>query len=369
MDTKNKTSKHLQGTGIGLSDVILQKDISATAGSRILSGFSPLFDATVVERLVASGRQITGRIEIEEFGIPDLFDNEDRSTDFLVDRLKGRDFSSCLCNDLFGSYRQFAAREELFYLHPTYGTVSRYGLIPLASSMDAIGVLARDIHEGFDILKIISGKDEKDGVMEQEFEISTTPQPEMTFYIPDNVLSLADEDTQRVLKDLSALLKAKTDPLSDFDYYKDAMFVLSAAEISNNLARYDGIKYGFRTPEYRDLDELYVKTRSEGFDSRTKYMILFGAMFLSGNNYNKYFQSAAKLRRAITQELSFEDYNFILLPAELNGNKYDNLSLTAVTALTGLPSLSFNYKGAGLLLVAYKNGERALEYAGKELGL
>ena len=283
-----------------LEDSIMQKGIPATVGSKMLENFIAPFDATVVTRLKENNIEITGRTKMSDFGLSG-----------------GETCGLTLCNDLFGTYR----RAGICYIHPTYGTVSRYGLIPLAPSMDQIGVACKDLYEGFDLLSKIAGNDPNDGAM--------FPEKKYEYKVSDKKIKIAGSEV-----------------LKYTDVYEQVMAILSCAEISNNLTRYDGIKFGYRTQNYKNLNDLYINTRSEAFGLQAKLVSIMGAVVLSRDNYSAYYEKAMKIRRLIKQSLRFDEYDVIELPTG-----YEMLA-----QLTGLPSISFN----GIQLIADVRNENAL---------
>ncbi|MDR0272294.1 MAG: hypothetical protein LBI27_03130, partial [Clostridiales bacterium] len=284
----------------------------------------PLFNATVVERL--SSYNYSGRIETAEFGIGRAFINFSNS-----------EFDFILCNDVFGEYRKFAAEKNLFYIHPTYGTVSRYGLIPVATSMDQIGILCKNPRDGFEVLSKIAGKDEKDGAMFPEEKY----------------------DFQKLEKEIK-LVKFEDIKLEYFDVCRHVMYILSSAEFSHNINRYDGIKYGYRTPESKGLNELYMKSRSEGLGSDVKFAALVGVTVLSHGRYSAYYEKSMKIRRLIKESLLFDEYDVIILPCTIGKYEYENSALYALANLAGLPSVSFSHKGNTVQLIANVKNENAL---------
>jgi aspartyl-tRNA(Asn)/glutamyl-tRNA(Gln) amidotransferase subunit A len=253
-----------------------------------------------------------------------------------------------LCNDLWGYYRKQAAESNRYYIHPTYGTVSRYGLIPTATSMDQIGVLCKDVREGFNLLSIIAGHDKKDGVMFSEESYSyNKSDKKLTVGIPSG---FADFTKGEAVQDFCRAFHTKEIALEYTDVYTPVQCILSNAEISGSLSRYDGIKYGFRANDYNNLNELYINSRSQGFGREVKTAIILGNLVLSQSNYNKYYDKAMKIRRLIKESLTFDGYDLIILP-------HDH---AALTALAGLPSVTFSYKEQGIQLLANVKNESAL---------
>jgi len=294
-----------------LDDMIMQKGQPVTAGSKMLQNFPSPINATVVDKLTENGYEIVGRISMGEFGITSA------EIDFQADFI--------LCNDLFGHYRKLAVDKGYFYIHPTYGTVSRYGLIPLDCSMDQIGVLCKDLRKGMALLDCISGNDPKDGAMLPSFD-----------------------RTQKAPK--------VAQPRLEFSQaYKQVKYILNCAEISNNISRYDGVKFGYRAPDAKNLNELYIKSRSQGFGKHTKLTAITGTMLLTQDYYKPYYEKAMKIRRLIKESIHFDSYNII--QSEIN----------ELPQLAGLPSISFMHKGQATQLVANIKDENLLLSAWEEM--
>jgi len=325
---------------IVLDDNIMQKGKPATAGSKILQNFISPFDAAVVERLQTHQYQVTERTTPDEFGIFPFDDSEK-----ILDAAKAVADGSAgyaLCNDVFGRYRQQAAENDCCYIHPTYGTVSRFGLIPTACSMDRTGVLCKNMTDGFKLLSQIAGKDSRDGAMFPEENYNYAPQDKkLTIGLPANC---------EILNSLTKKFETVAIELEYFNVYKQVMHILSFAEISNNINRYDGIKFGYRAEDYKGIGDLYVKTRAEGFGLNGKLVSIMGAMVL--DNYEVYYEKAMKIRRLVKKSLKFDTYDIIALPCEFEAS--------ALTALAGLPSVSFNYNEQGIQLIANVKDEHLL---------
>ena len=349
----------LSGT-IVLEDSIMQKGEPAAAGSKILDNFISPFDATVVASIVErlGAEKISGRVSMDEFGINNMTETLSEAVKVVKDGMAGY----CLCNDIFGKYRQQAAENGCCYIRPAYGTVSRYGLIPMVSSMDQIGIVCKNLSDGFKLLSYIAGNDINDGAMfpEQKYDY-TKANKNITIGIPDFA-------AHQAIQDFSGNFKTVKIKLGYFDVYKQVMCILSSAEISGNISRYDGIKFGYRASGYKGLNDLYIKTRTEGFGLETKLVAIMGAMVLTQDNYTKYYEKAMKVRRLIKESLRFDEYDVIALPCKISENPYENLSLYSLANLAGLPSVSFTYKGHGIQLISNVKNESLLLTA-QEVGL
>jgi len=305
----------------------MQKGCLATAGSKILDNFIAPFDATVITRL----SEKTERVKLAEFGLGD------------PGELPG---TPLLCNDVFGHVRSRAVKQGLCYIRPTYGTVSRFGLIHAASSMDQIGIVCKDPAEAFSLLSAIAGHDPNDGAMF----------PEMNYTYKADKKELRWSALQPGIPAVEKIagkagVKEKIGEYIDknADVYEQVMTILGYAEISNNISRYDGIKFGFRAANYKNLDDLYIKTRTEGFGLEAKLVSVMGFLVLTQDYYTKYYEKALKIRRLIKEALRFDTYDIIVAQAENH-----------LAVLAGLPSLTFNYEGSGIQLIADVKKENVL---------
>ena len=343
---------------VALEDSIMQQDKLVTAGSKMLRNYTSLISATVVTRLLDGEYKIAGKTKMDEFGIDNILSDSPDILSAAVKVVADDVAAYSLCNDVFGKYRRQAAQNGCCYIRPTYGTVSRYGLIPLVSSMDQIGIVCKNLHDGLLLLKYIAGNDINDGAMFPEKKYNYDKiNSKITVGVPDAVVSRADKDTQGAIKSFAEKFNSVSINLEHFDIYKQVMYILSSAEISNNINRYDGIKFGYRASGYRGIDGLYTKSRTEGFGLNTKLTAIIGTIVLSQDYYTSYYEQAMKIRRLVKESLRFSDYDIIALPCAISGSKYDNLSLYALAALAGLPSISFPYKGQGIQLVANVKNE------------
>ncbi len=365
-------------TSLLLEDSIMVKDEVSSGGSKILYNFTAPFGATVVERAESAGVAIVGRVSMPEFGFPSLFETAPKP-DALTNTGAGK--PPILCNDYAGQYRRLAPAAGLSYLLPTYGTVSRFGLIAAVSSMDQIGVLGGSVEDAIGALSVIAGYDPKDG--------TSRPEASGAYEMLQKALAVGLPETLSGLR--VAVLKTAADKLNAqdagafagvasqlaqkgalvspwelplLDILPQTWLLLSSAELSNNISRFDGIKFGYRTENFRTLSDVYVMSRSETFGYDTKTACILGSMALSEGCYEKYYVKAMQLRRLLANELNalWETADVLLLPATFGADvtAYDDLSLTAIASLAGCPSLSLSCAGVGIQLVARPLGERAL---------
>ena len=315
---------------IAVDDTLLVKDAVATAGSRILDGFKPLFSAEAVVRLEEKGYAVSGKAHTGEFGL-DLVGEfsyyapqEEKLEGAAAALVKNGDVKAALGVDMNGSTRRAAALAGVDFLKPTYGTVSRYGVISCAASGEQVGVYASNAEGVKEIISVIAGHDDKDGTSlpQKEYDYSTdVAVAGKKVCIVKELLEKADDETKANVIKYADALKANGVEVEEiswdfFDLANTAWQILMCAETCNNVSRYDGVKYGHRTEQYRNIDELYVKSRTEGFNFLTKAVILYGSDVLSKNRYKDCYDKSLRVCRVIadaTKEL-LEKYDAILAP-------------------------------------------------------
>lgn len=356
---------------IAVDDTILVKDVEASAGSRILEGFKPLFSAEAVTRLEKKGYGIAGKTHVGEFGL-DLvgeFSYYAKADEAETDNLKGAaaelvkkgEAKAALGVDMNGATRRAAALSGVDFLKPTYGTVSRYGIISCASSGEQMGVYAGNAEGIKEIMDVIAGHDEKDGtsLKEEKYNFSTSENVSgKKVCIVKELFEKADEATQKNVKAYADKLRAAGVTVEEvscdfFDVANTAWQILMTAETCNNVSRYDGVKYGYRAEEYNNIDELYVNTRTEGFNFLTKAVILYGSDVLSKNRYDDCFGKALKVRRVVSEKFAalMEKYDAVLTPVSSKASYeaygieeafktvFEESVFTAVANLIGIPAL------------------------------
>lgn len=356
---------------IAVDDTILVKDVEASAGSRILEGFKPLFSAEAVERLEKAGYAVSGKTQVGEFGL-DLVgefsyyakaDETDKNSlkGAAAELVKKGEIKAALGVDMNGATRRAAALSGVDFLKPTYGTVSRYGIISCASSGEQMGVYAGNAEDIKEVMGVIAGHDEKDGtsLKEEKYNFSTSENISgKKVCIVKELLEKADEDTQKKVKAYAAKLSAAGVTVEEvscdfFDVANTAWQILMTAETCNNVSRYDGVKYGYRAEEYNNIDELYVNTRTEGFNFLTKAVILYGSDVLSKNRYDDCFGKALKVRRVVSEKFAalMEKYDAVLTPVSSKASYeaygieeafktvFEESVFTAVANLIGIPAL------------------------------
>jgi len=333
----------LFGAVVSIKDVICYEGHTVTGGSKILEGFQSLFSATAVERLLAEDAIIIGRTNCDEFAMGSTNEtsyygpvrNAADPTKVPGGSSGGSAVSvqadTCLLalgSDTGGSVRQPAALCGVIGMKPTYGRISRHGLLAYGSSFDQIGILANSVEDIALTLEIIAGKDDFDGTTTQG-EVPAYSQlldfkgPVKVAYFDTAVNHPSiDPGIQAHCLRMIEWLKSQghtVEPVQfDYlDYIIPAYYVLTTAEASSNLSRYDGIRFGYRSPNTKSLEETYKKSRSEGFGTEVKRRIMLGAFVLSSGYYDAYYTKAQKVRRLIAEQTDaiFASYDFLLMPA------------------------------------------------------
>ncbi len=389
------TEINTQGN-IAVDDTILVNGMESTAGSRILEGFKPLFSAEAVTRLENAGYTVTGKTHVGEFGL-DLVGEFSYYAPQTEGTLKGAaaalvaegGVKAALGVDLNGAPRRAAALSGVDFMKPTYSTVSRYGVMACACSGEQIGVYAPNAEGVRDILKVIMGHDEKDGtsaVMDSP-ELPLTAVNGKRVAIVKELVDAADEATKARVAAYAEALQAvgvtvETISCEWIEAAATAWQILMSAETCNNVSRYDGVKYGHRSAQYKNIDELYVNSRTEGFNFLTKATILYGSDVLSKNRYQDCYDRSLRVRGAVMGYMAelMQQYDALLTPAcsktayepydihEAFDNVFAEQKFTAVPNLTGVPAIvsggvqliGDTMKDAELLSLAY-----AVEKEGK----
>ena len=364
---------------IALDDMILTKDLPTSAGSRMLDGYMSLFNATVVEKLTDAGYAVGGKLNVGEFAIDLLGEtsfygplSKDgklcSAPDLALDEV-----SAVLSLDVNGAPRRGAAQSGNVYVKPTYGTVSRFGIIPVACSGECVGVTARDADTCAEILSVISGHDDKDGTSLSDDLCKGGIAPVRRIAVATALCGKADADVASKIEAVKSALTAQGIEVVTLDggellAAKTAWNILMCAELCNNVSRYDGIKYGYRTPNYKTIDELYTNSRTEAFGKLLKSAILFGSDTLSTENYDKVYDKALRVRRVLVDYFKslFESVDAVLMPATSkmayteedakDFASFDENLYTAPASITGLPAVVFG----GVQLVGKAFSERAL---------
>lgn len=373
-------AKPLCGIPISLKDLLCTKGTVTTCGSRMLENFVPPYDATVVEKLKGQGAVLLGKVAMDEFAMGSTSENcafrvpeNPWKLGFVSGGSSGGSAASVaalecpgsLGSDTGGSIRQPASLCGIVGLKPTYGLVSRYGLVAFASSLDQIGPLTRDVMDCALMMNAISGYDPRDSTSVRmelpDFSLSLTKGLQgMRIGVPHEYFGegLDAEVRAVVTHGIDVLREAGAEiievSLPRTDYCVAVYYLIATAEASSNLARYDGVSYGFRDLEVQSLMEMYKETRSQGFGPEVKRRILIGTYALSAGYYDAYYKKASQVRRLILNDFNraFEQCDVLIspvvpTPAWKLGEKADNplamyLSdvLTISANLAGIPGIS-----------------------------
>ncbi len=392
----------LAGVPVAVKDNICMKGIKTTCGSKILENFRPPYDAAVMEKLYEAGMVVVGKTNMDEFAM-----GSTTETSYFGATRNPRDISRvpggssggsaaavaageallALGSDTGGSIRQPSAFCGVVGIKPTYGTVSRYGLIAYASSLDQIGVIGKNVADSAAMLSVISGSDARDStsVGQKEYHYMEALGKDisgMRIGIPRSYFGggLSEEVKSEVLS-AAQMFREKGAVVEEFDleavdYAVPAYYVIACAEASSNLSRYDGVKYGFRAKDYEGLEEMYRLSRGEGFGQEAKRRMMIGAFVLSSGFYDAYYNKALKVKTVIKREFdrAFLKYDLILGPTtpttalKLGESLPDPLKMylgdiyTVSVNLAGLPAISLPCGQA-------KNGlPIALQLIGKPFG-
>ncbi len=338
----NCSAGKLAGMVVGIKDNLCYKNHKVSASSKILDGFESLFTATSVQRLIDEDAIIIGRLNCDEFAMGSANENTIYGTvKNPLDNSKVAGGSSggsaaavaaglCLAalgSDTGGSIRQPAAFCGIVGLKPTYARVSRYGLIAYASSFDQIGPLTNNVSDAALILEVIAGKDDFDStVSKKDVDNYSTAKfdnkPKKIAYISEclNHKGL-DPEVKEFIKNKIGKLKSEghiVEPISFpyLDLLVPTYYVLTTAEASSNLARFDGVHYGYRSENITNLESTYINSRTEGFGEEVKRRIMLGTFVLSAGYHDAYFTKAQKIRRLIKDKTNemFEEYDFVVSP-------------------------------------------------------
>lgn len=368
------------GKRLAVKDNICTKGIRTTAGSKILCEFVPPYSATAVERLEQAGYAVCGKTNMDEFGMGSTGETSYfGATANPVDptRVAGGSSSGSaaavaagLCDvalgsDTGGSIRQPAAYCGITGFKPSYGAVSRFGLIAYASSLDQIGVLAQSAQDCFAVFRTMCGRDERD-MSSRSLPDDFLPEALMgelrglRIGLPQECFGGGcDPEVEQAVRAFGAQLAARGATISpcsmpSFSAAVAAYYIIACAEASSNLSRFDGVKYGYRAQGYENLKDLYVKTRSEGFGAEVQRRILLGSFVLSSGYYDAYYKKAAAVREVIRADFArlYEQFDLLLMPTaptvapKLGESLSDPLAMyradlyTVPVNLAGLPAIS-----------------------------
>ncbi|MCB4992686.1 Asp-tRNA(Asn)/Glu-tRNA(Gln) amidotransferase subunit GatA [Streptococcus mutans] len=370
----------MSGIPLAVKDNISTKNILTTAASKMLYNYKPIFDATSVEKLYGRDMIIVGKTNMDEFAMGGSTENSyfkltknawnqekvaGGSSGGSATAVASGQVRLSLGSDTGGSIRQPAAFNGVVGIKPTYGRVSRFGLIAFGSSLDQIGPFSQTVKENAQLFNVISGNDKKDSTSSQ------VKVPDFTQFIGKDIKGMKialpkeyigqgiDEKVKETilkaakhLENLGAIVEEVSLPHSK--YGVAVYYIIASSEASSNLQRFDGIRYGYRTDDYENLDDVYVNTRSEGFGEEVKRRIMLGTFSLSSGYYDAYFKKAGQVRTLIMEDFKkvFANYDLILGPTaptvayDLDSQHQDPVAmyladlLTIPVNLAGLPGIS-----------------------------
>jgi aspartyl-tRNA(Asn)/glutamyl-tRNA(Gln) amidotransferase subunit A len=374
------TAGRLAGMVIGIKDNICYKDHQVTASSKMLEGFVSPYSATVVERLISEDAVIIGRLNCDEFAMggsneTSYYGPVKNAAD--SDKVAGGSSGgsavavqadlclSALGTDTGGSVRQPAAFCGCIGLKPTYGRISRYGVIAYASSFDQVGTITSSVTDAAILLEVLAGADEHDSTVSKKSVPDYLSQlndvaPKKIAVLKETLESEAlDADIKKAILTSIEAFKAQGHTVTYvsfdmLDYLVPAYYVLTTAEASSNLSRYDGVHYGHRNLEATSLNDLYKHSRAEGFGEEVKRRILLGTFVLSAGYYDAYYQKAQQVRRLIREKMEelLSNFDIIISPVtptpafNIGENIDDPLVMyladiyTVLASLTGIPAIA-----------------------------
>lgn len=377
---KGEQTGPLAGVPVAIKDNICTLGIKTTCASRILHNFVPTYDAHVIKSLKDAGAIIIGKTNMDEFAMGSTTEtsafgvtknpaNQDHvpggSSGGSCAAVAAGEVPCSLGSDTGGSIRQPSAFCGVTGLKPTYGTVSRYGLIAYGSSLDQIGPIARDVTDCAALLQVIASHDRRDStsVRLEDYNFMSALEDDVTGLkvgIPEDYFGEGlDQDVKECIFEAAEILKSKGARVEFFnlgmvEYAIPAYYVIASAEASSNLERFDGVKYGYRSEEYEGLHDMYKKSRTEGFGPEVKRRIMLGSFVLSSGYYDAYYLKALKTKALIKHsfDTAFKKYDILLAPAspstapKLGASLSDPLKMylsdiyTVSVNLAGLPGIS-----------------------------
>ena len=370
----------LAGVPVAIKDNMCTEGLLTTCSSKILGNYNPTYTATAVENLQRAGAIIIGKTNMDEFAMGsttetsaygvtrnpwDIGHVPGGSSGGSAAAVAAEECIYALGSDTGGSIRQPSSFCGVVGMKPTYGTVSRYGLIAYGSSLDQIGPIAKDVTDCATILETIASYDKKDSTsMKREvYDFTSALKNDvagMKIGIPKDYFGDGlDEEVKKNVLDVAKVLEKKGAIVEEFtlslvEYAIPAYYIIASAEVSSNLARFDGVKYGYRTEEYRGLHNMYKKSRSEGFGAEVKRRIMLGSFVLSSGYYDAYYLKALRTKALIKAEFdkAFKKYDIILGPVapttapKIGDSLADPIQMylgdiyTVSVNLAGLPAIS-----------------------------
>lgn len=379
---KSKKQGFLAGIPGLIKDNICQEGRIASCASKILKNYKATYDATVISKLKDQGALLIGRANMDEFAMGSSTETSaffKTCNPWDLSRVPGGSSGGsaaavaaglvpwALGSDTGGSVRQPAGFCNLVGLKPTYGSVSRYGLIAYASSLDQIGVFTKTVYDSALVYSAIAGRDEKDSstldLGQQDYTQNLTGKfpAGLTIGVVENALEAVELDSevkvaveQAIVTLEKAGVRVKRIKLPALDYAAATYFILSRAEAASNLARFDGVRYGYRADDISTLEQMYTKTRHDGFGREVRVRMMVGNYVLSSGHSGKYYNNAKKVQRLIRQQFNeaFADVDLLLMPTQacpaFKFGAYDDNKLqmdlqdyfTAAVNIAGVPGMS-----------------------------
>lgn len=377
---KGELTGPLAGVPVAIKDNMCTKGVLTTCSSKILENYIPTYTASAVQNLTDAGCVIIGKTNMDEFAMGSTTETSyygvtrnPHNPDHVPGGSSGGSAAAVALNECFfalgsdtgGSIRQPSAFCGITGMKPTYGTVSRYGLIAYGSSLDQIGPMTKNVTDCAAVLETIASYDKKDStsMKREEYDFTSALVRDvkgLRIGLPKDYFGDGlDSEVKAAIFKAAETFKRMGAIVEEFDlglvqYAIPAYYIIASAEASSNLERFDGVKYGYRTKEYGDLHSMYKKTRSEGFGSEVKRRIMLGSFVLSSGYYDAYYLKALKTKALIKQEFdkAFEKYDIILAPAApttaplLGSSLQDPIKMylsdiyTISANLAGIPGLS-----------------------------
>ena len=377
---KGELTGALAGVPVAIKDNMCMKGLLTTCSSKILENYIPTYTASAVQNLTDAGCVIIGKTNMDEFAMGSTTETSyygvtrnPHNPDHVPGGSSGGSAAAVALNECFfalgsdtgGSIRQPSAFCGITGMKPTYGTVSRYGLIAYGSSLDQIGPMTKNVTDCAAVLETIASYDKKDStsMKREEYDFTSALVRDvkgLRIGLPKDYFGDGlDSEVKAAIFKAAETFKRMGVIVEEFDlglvqYAIPAYYIIASAEASSNLERFDGVKYGYRTKEYGDLHSMYKKTRSEGFGSEVKRRIMLGSFVLSSGYYDAYYLKALKTKALIKQEFdkAFEKYDIILAPAApttaplLGSSLQDPIKMylsdiyTISANLAGIPGLS-----------------------------
>ena len=363
-------------------DMLLTTDMPTAAGSKMLDGYMSLLEAEVLTILKDKGYGVCGKADVGEFAIDLLGETSYNGANIADGKLlnssseilKANEADAVIALDVNGTTRRAAAQNGLVSVKPTYGTVSRYGTVPVACSGETVSVMAKDAKTCRKVLDDIAGHDDKDGTSLPESEIAKKADAKeiKRIAIINDMMADVSDDVKANIDSAVAKLGVEVVNIdsSVIASSRPAWNILMSAELCNNVSRYDGVKYGHRAEKFSGIDELYTNSRTEAFGELLKTAIIFGSETLSTENYMKVYDKALRTRRVIAGEFAkiFAEFDAVMIPAcskafytedDVKADKYVSYKenfYTAPASITGLPAVV----AGGVQLIGKAFSENAL---------